>query len=99
MSFDIEPDGECRYEIERLTADNARLTAEVAELRKDKERLDWMFAHEAHLSSSRDGDVCNIWIRSDEEGKDYIPAEGYLQKVYNDGRTAIDAAISKGDRA
>lgn len=62
---------------------------------RDTDRLNWMIAHGAYLSHSRDGEVCNVWFRyepNDDSG-DSVPVEGYPQKCYYDAREAIDAAM------
>lgn len=62
----------------------------------DTERLDWLIAHGAYLSHSRDGDTCNVWLRYDpfdESNDESVPVEGYPQKCYCDAREAIDAVI------
>jgi len=79
-------------EAEALRSRIAELETEAAELRKDRDRLDWLIQHEAYVSHSRDGEVCNVWFRWDDEGQEGGPAEGYPQKCYHDGRQAIDAA-------
>jgi hypothetical protein len=57
----------------------------------DTVMLNWMIEYSAHVSHSRDGEVCNVWM-PDEDGTDE-PAEGYPQKCYSDPRKAIQAAM------
>lgn len=61
----------------------------------DTDRLNWMIAHSAFLSHSRDGEVCNVWFSQDpdDDSNGAVPAEGYPQKCYYDAREAIDAAM------
>lgn len=64
----IEADSVRIGEIPILRASLARESAEVAELRRDKERLDWMLAN---------GDPFEIWINTDRicvENRDAIDA-------------------------
>jgi hypothetical protein len=61
----------------------------------DTDRLNWMIAHSAYLSHSRDGEVCNVWLSQDpdDDSNGAVPAQGYPQKCYYDAREAIDAAM------
>jgi len=63
----------------------------------DTDLLNWMIAHGAYLSHSRDGDVCNVWLSQDPEddSNGAVPAEGYPQKCYIDAREAIRAAMHR----
>ena len=81
--------GQIRAAVERETA---KLQAEVAALREDRDRLDWMVGHSAYVSHSRDGEVCNVFVPSNEDDEGHVPAEGHPQKCYYDARTAIDQA-------
>jgi hypothetical protein len=56
-------------------------------------RLDFLSTFGGRISWSRDREVCNVWIESDEESEPAKPAEGYPQKCYHDPAEAIDAAI------
>lgn len=62
----------------------------------DKRRLEWLVAHSAFLSHSRDGEVCNVWFAHDpdDDSNGAVPIEGYPQKCYVDSRAAIDAAMN-----
>lgn len=66
----------------------------------DTDRLNWLIAHGAFLSYSRDGDCCNVWLSHDpdDDSNGAVPAEGYPQKCYNDPRAAIDAVMCKPKR-
>lgn len=77
---------------------NDELNAELAELRRDQKRLDWLIAHSAFLSHSRDGEVCNVWFSQDpdDDSNGAVPAQGYPQKCYGDAREAVDAAMKGG---
>lgn len=61
----------------------------------DTDRLNWLIAHGAYLSHSRDGEVCNVWFSydPDDDSNGAVPVEGYPQKCYHDARAAIDAAM------
>lgn len=61
----------------------------------DTDRLNWLIAHSAYLSHSRDGEVCNVWFSQDpfDDSNGAVPAEGYPQKCYYDAREAIDAVM------
>lgn len=61
---------------------------------EDTQLLDWLIAHGAFLSHSRDGDLCNVWFSQDpdDDSNGAVPVEGYPQKCYEDARAAIRAA-------
>lgn len=63
----------------------------------DTDMLNWLIAHSAYLSHSRDGEVCNVWFAHDpnDDSNGAVPAEGYPQKCYHDAREAIRAAMRK----
>jgi hypothetical protein len=57
-------------------------------------RLAWMISRSAYISHSRDGEVCSVWMPSDQDdGQEHMPVEGYPQKCYYDPYEAIDRAI------
>lgn len=66
--------------------------AGVEEMERDAERLEWLGGTGAHLSWSRDGEMCNVWLPAEGE-EDARPAEGYPQKCYGTVREAIDGAM------
>lgn len=61
----------------------------------DTDLLNWLIAHSAYLSHSRDMEVCNVWFAHDpdDDGGGAVPAEGYPQKCYYDAREAIRKAM------
>jgi len=61
------------------------------------DRLNWMIAHGAFISHSRDGEVCNVWFSydPDDDCNGAVPVEGYPQKCYNNAYEAIDAAMKR----
>lgn len=70
----------------------AHVAAEVAkatgELLNDKERLDWLIANSAYVAHSRDGEVCWLMMRPDEES-DFETVPGTTRIT---ARESIDAA-------
>ncbi len=62
-------------------------------LRKDAERLDWMSQREARVGWNREGDLCRVWVRNDDEDDmRFDPVCGW-DKFFNTHREAIDAAM------
>lgn len=84
----IEPQGAPELQTSLRIAETMKLLGEF------KVRLDWLIAHGAYVSRSRDGEVCNVWFSQDpdDDGNGAVPAEGYPQKCYGDGYAAIDGA-------
>lgn len=75
-----------------------RLRKELEEVERvvtDTERLNWLIAHSAYVSYSRDGEVCNVWYRFDpnDDAGDSVPVQGFPQKNYSNPRDAIDACM------
>ena len=61
----------------------------VAELLVNTQRLEWLIANSAYVAHSRDGDVCWVMMRHDEESDfEVIP-----QTVRFSADEAIDAAM------
>lgn len=67
--------------------ENARLRAEVEALRADAERLDWMSQNQARLRWNREGDMCRVWMATDEGDFEPVSSERF-----DNPRAAIDAA-------
>jgi hypothetical protein len=62
--------------------------------RTDAERLDWMSEHEARVCWNREGDLCSVWVRTDDEDDmRFEPVCGWAAK-FDNHRAAIDAAIT-----
>lgn len=59
----------------------------------DTRRFDFMAEYEAKIAWNREGEVCSVWVPSDECGEYDRPAEGYPVKAYDSAREAIDAAM------
>ena len=65
----------------------AQLEAQLAEAKKDAERLDWMIFHSAKVCHSNDAEYCSVkWVDDYEECQ---------TDVYGDSRAAIDTAIAQ----
>lgn len=72
----------------------AALYAEIDRMHADAVRLDWMSTHEAWIGWNREGDMCRVWVRSDDED-DHTPEPvcGW-PKFFDSAREAIDAAMA-----
>lgn len=80
-----------------MTCKRRKKTAAPAPLPSDTVLLDWLIAHSAYVSHSRDGEVCNVWFTQDPEdaSNGAVPVEGYPQKCYHDAREAICKAMRR----
>jgi len=72
--------------------EKSQLVSQLAEAKKDQERLEWIMNNSVYVAYSMDGEVCHVRITADR-GEDEYPAEGYPLKVYDDRRQAIDSAM------
>lgn len=64
--------------------------AEIARLSKDAERLDWMSSREARIGWNREGDMCWVWLRDDDEACGWSTD---WSRSFDSHRDAIDAAM------
>lgn len=77
-------------EVQALTERIALLEQQLAEARKDSERLDWMIFYSGHVSHGNDAEWCRVvWV---DDGP-------HSTKLFGDGREAIDAAITSTQEA
>jgi hypothetical protein len=65
----------------------------------DAKRLDWMSSREAWIGWNREGDMCRVWRRGEDED-DFRPEPvcGW-STFFDDHRAAIDAAMANGSAA
>lgn len=68
------------------------LKARLVGAERDAGRLDWMSEHEVCLRWNHEGDLCRVWVRTDDEDdNEFEPVCGW-GRAFNTAREAIDAA-------
>lgn len=71
--------------------------AEIERLQVDAKRIDWMSTYEARIGWNREGDMCRVWVREDEDDTgNFVPVCGW-KIAFEDPRSAIDAAMRTCD--
>ena len=92
-----EPATEARREailalLETICAEGRAMAARLEEAERDAGRLDWMSEHEACIRWNREGDLCGVWVRTDDEEYHEFELVCKCGRAFNTAREAIDAA-------